>query len=107
MPRIESRAGAVHQKVALLLFGMALQARHRSLILQIMAGDADLVSGILAPVVDLADLRVVAVKTLAIEAFLMLPMLERQVHVTHFQLDDFRTVVFRILWQSCYRYRCD
>ena len=71
---------------------MALFALDRAFVPDCMAGDAEIVSCLFTPIIDLADLGGVAVKALVIQYLLVLPMHKRKKQVSHFEFDDFRTV---------------
>jgi len=84
-----------------LLFLMALLALNRAFFLEIMARDADGVRGLFTPTVNLAGpLLPMAVKTLIVQLRLVLPVLEREYHDPHFEVDYFWAAVFRRLCQN-------
>lgn len=69
---------------------MALTTEDRSLVLQIVAWYAYLVRGRLSPVIDLADLGLVTVEAIVVRTRLVLPVHKLEVHVAHFEVDEFR-----------------
>ena len=74
---------------------MALLARNRTLLSGRMAGDAQIMSGIFTPTIDLADLGGVAAKALVVNDLLVPPVHKRKNQISHFDFDDLGAVVRR------------
>jgi hypothetical protein len=72
---------------------MALLAEHGAVVFKVVARDADFVGDFLPPTVDLPDLGLMAVIAFLVQTRLVLPVLEREIHGAHLQIDDFRPEV--------------
>jgi hypothetical protein len=76
---------------------MALCALDRAFVPDRMAGDAESMSSLFTPIIDLADLGGVALKALVIQDLLVLPVHKRKNQVSHFEFDNFRA---KVRWSS-------
>jgi hypothetical protein len=73
-------------------------ALNRAFTFQIMACDANFMSCVFSPIVNLADLGLMAVKAITVDIRLVFPMLEGEDHYPHLEVNDFRTQIF---WNFC------
>lgn len=69
-------------------------ALDRSVLVQVMAGNAEFVCNLLAPLVYFVSICFMAVKAFIFLGLLVFPVLERELHDSHFKIDDFRANIF-------------
>jgi hypothetical protein len=83
---------------------MALVAQNRSLVIEIMTGDADFMGSFFTPPLNFLALSIMTMKAVILGKFLMFPVLEGHINISHFEVHYFRTGTFHCSRQNSRSY---